>query len=129
MQLKQIGVFLDDERNPEDVTWLDYPDNIEWIVVRTYKEFVKLIDTLDDVRDCLFSFDHDIQDFTNTVSNSTKEYTGLDCLRYLEQKLIDTQIDSNVIDNPIVYAHTKNIVGQKNMNDEYTGFLVYYYSL
>ena len=32
------GLFLDDERNPEDVTWIKYPDNIEWIVVRDSAE-------------------------------------------------------------------------------------------
>ena len=29
-----IGVFLDDERNPEDVKWVKYPANVDWCVVR-----------------------------------------------------------------------------------------------
>ena len=30
------GLFLDDERVPQDVTWVNYPKNIEWTVVRSY---------------------------------------------------------------------------------------------
>lgn len=33
------GLFLDDERVPQDVTWIKYPENVEWVVVRSYDEF------------------------------------------------------------------------------------------
>ena len=35
------GIFLDDERNPEDVTWIKYPENVEWFIVRTVLNFLQ----------------------------------------------------------------------------------------
>ena len=56
---KLKGLFLDDERSPEDVTWINYPKDIEWVVVRSYDEFFHEFyrETFQ-----VFSFDHDIQD-------------------------------------------------------------------
>lgn len=68
------GLFLDDERNPEDVKWITYPENIEWTIIRTYDEFIKEVkyNHFD-----ILSFDHDIQDFSKG-----SELTGYDCLKY-----------------------------------------------
>lgn len=51
------GLFLDDERNHQDVTWIQYPEDVEWTVVRTFSEFVRA--TSGQVFD-LISFDHDL---------------------------------------------------------------------
>lgn len=37
------NLFLDDIRMPEDVSWVKLPKNIEWVIVRNYKEFRKTI--------------------------------------------------------------------------------------
>ena len=60
------------ERNPEDVTWVAYPANIEWIVVRNSSEFVdKFWYLMKSGKDYIVSFDHDIQEFCGK-----KELTG-----------------------------------------------------
>ena len=59
---KLRGLFLDDERNPEDVTWIDYPESIDWKVVRSYDEFFY------EFHRSAFqaiSLDHDIQDYNH----------------------------------------------------------------
>ena len=56
------GLFLDDERNPEDVTWIDYPESIDWKVVRSYSEFFYEFHRSDFQ---VISFDHDIQDYNH----------------------------------------------------------------
>ena len=55
---KMKGLFLDDERVPQDVTWVVYPKNIEWTVVRSYDEFFHEFHR---GQFQVISFDHDIQ--------------------------------------------------------------------
>lgn len=69
------GLFLDDERIPQEVTWVNYPENIEWTVVRSFSEFVKAVSTQGFH---IISFDHDLQDFSKGA-----EMTGYDCLKWL----------------------------------------------
>jgi Leu/Phe-tRNA-protein transferase len=39
-----LGVFIDDERDPHQVTWVTYPDKIVWHdTIRTYKDFKKFL--------------------------------------------------------------------------------------
>lgn len=60
------GIFLDDERNPEDVYWLNYPKDINWAVVRSVDEFKKIINVMfyefDNPQLDFVSFDSDLQD-------------------------------------------------------------------
>ena len=114
------GLFLDDERNPSDVTWVNYvnKEDIEWTVVRTYNEFVNAISA--DNFDC-YSFDHDLQDYemrpiepiqsafgevTMELDDVYQERTGTDCARELVQ--MKGKVD-------IFYIHSKNPIGCENM--------------
>lgn len=102
-----IGLFLDDERNPEDVKWVNYPDGIEWYIVR------RMCDFMFTVLHCDFdviSFDHDIQDF----NSMGQESTGYDCLKWLADRCIDTGKQL-----PNCYFHTQNPVGKNNMEQYY----------
>ena len=36
------NIFLDDYRNPENVTWVKLPE-VSWIIVRSYNAFVDII--------------------------------------------------------------------------------------
>lgn len=95
------GLFLDDERNPRDVTWIHYPPNVKWTIVRNSKDFLEKVsqESFD-----LVSFDHDIQDFTK----NGEEVTGYDLLKkYLEKW------DASCV------FHTQNIVGKDNMSKYY----------
>lgn len=101
-----IGIFLDDERNPEDVTWVNnYPEEVEWYVVRRMNDFLFCIFNMGD-EEYIISFDHDIQDY-NLVG---KENTGYDCLK----SMVDFCLDSGK-PLPICFFHTQNPVGKTNM--------------
>lgn len=107
------GLFVDDERNPQDVTWLSYPANVEWKVVRTYGDFEKAILTSDfDI----ISFDHDIQDFDDRGN----ERTGYTCFL----KLLDYVMDE-AMKMPDIVVHSQNPVGAKNIKEHYNNYLKY----
>ena len=116
------GLFLDDERNPSDVKWVNYinREDIEWKVVRTYNEFVDAIRY--ESFDC-YSFDHDLQDYemrpilhTESAFGTViadpeiiiQERTGADCA-----KVLVTILDTD--DNSMFYIHTKNPIGHDNI--------------
>lgn len=108
MSNKIKGLFLDDERFPQDVAWVKYPDNVEWRVVRTYQDFVACY-MLNDYD--VFSFDHDIQCFENG-----REMTGYDALKVTLDAFFD-------VDNTLVFFHTQNPIGKKNMESYYQNYI------
>lgn len=113
------GLFLDDERSPSDVTWVNYDSNIDWTVVRTFDEFCYFVDTH---VFSVYSFDHDIQDFETikkgdilrisvygnvyAEDDTVEELTGKDCAEYLKD---------NYEYNYSYYVHSKNPVGKQNI--------------
>lgn len=109
---KKIGLFLDDERNPEDVTWITYPDNIEWYCLTRMNDFMFCIMESDDVD--YISFDHDLQDFDLYGG----ENTGYDCLKWLLNYCIDN--NKNI---PMCFFHSQNVVGKENMQSYYNNFI------
>jgi len=101
------GLFLDDERNPEDVTWIEYPDSVEWDVVRNYEQYKAAI--LDPASEYLvMSYDHDLADYEDGV-----EYTGYTCIKFFVELLID----SPQREIPLMFFHTKNVIGKDNMSN------------
>ena len=100
------GIFLDDERQPEDVYWMKYPE-VEWYVQSRAVDFLFCISQLDnEVSDYIFSFDHDIQSY----GLDGVEITGYDCLKHL----VDFCFQFNY-KLPVCYFHSKNGVGSENM--------------
>jgi uncharacterized protein YktA (UPF0223 family) len=119
-----LGIFIDDERDPHQVTWVTYPDKIVWHdTIRTYKEFKKFL-TLSKsdkkkqttFNDILISFDHDLQDFDRHGNEST----GFTCMKWLCDYLSD--FDLEVKDFPQVVMHSQNPVGAKNILEYYNNF-------
>ena len=110
------GLFLDDERNPEDVTWIDYPENIEWVVVRDSSDFrdAFILGWFDVV-----SFDHDIAE----MSTEGKETTGYDVLKSMVGHLMDNQ-DEYLPEQ--VFFHTQNLIGKENMESYWNNFCRHY---
>lgn len=108
-----IGIFLDDERFPEDVTWIKYPDYIEWFIVRRMNDLLFAIMNMENEEYCI-SFDHDIQDF-DTLGH---ENTGYTCLKNVISYCMDTKKTI-----PICYFHTQNPVGLMNMRKYYENAL------
>lgn len=105
---KKIGLFLDDLRVVKDVTWLTYPDNIEWIVVRSSVEFFDAWYAQKGNKSFV-SFDHDIQEFVEG-----EEITGYSVLK----ELVDVCLWNNV-EIPQCFFHTRNPIGKKNMEAYY----------
>lgn len=104
-------IFLDDIRNPEDVTWVKLPKKVEWKVVRNYKEFVELLESLKDIPTHI-SFDHDLADHHYT-GDYTGERTGHSCAK----ALIEIAIDKNWKHLPKITVHSMNPVGKKNIEE------------
>jgi hypothetical protein len=120
------ALFLDDFRNPLDV--LEYSEytehiadyvNLDWEVVKSYKEFVRhiKINGLPDV----VSFDHDLDEehysplmhdsaSYNALYKFFKEKTGYHAAKWLKR-----YIKRNNLPLPIIYCHSRNPVGKNNI--------------
>jgi hypothetical protein len=114
------NLFLDDERNPRGVTWVELP-LVEWTIVRTYNDFVETIQSRGVPQ--LVTFDHDLAEEhyreyyercrygQQPLYDQLKEKTGRDCALWLAEHCI-----ANDIPIPLYYLHTKNPVGLMNMS-------------
>ena len=101
------SLFLDDERNVSDVTWLSLPET-DWYVARTFLWF-KL--HIQGGMPEYISFDHDLQDFD---MDTDEERTGMTCLKWLIEYCMDRDMMI-----PVCFFHTQNPVGKKNMEEYY----------
>lgn len=105
-------LFLDDERNIGDVFWVQYPRYDSLFYVRTYNDFCKYIvnhiKTNADLQEHLFSFDHDIADFSYG-----REKDGYDCIKFLVDYILTSNLNVFCL-NHIV--HSKNCIGKANIN-------------
>ena len=112
------GLFLDDERNPQDVTWINYPESIDWTVVRSYDKFFHEF-----YRETfrVFSFDHDIQDF----NHRGVELTGYTVLRAMLDTFLTTPHGLFTFPEQ-VFFHTKNLIGKENMESYWNNFCKHY---
>ena len=102
------NLFLDDERLPADVGWQVYDLNnrlvdlpeLEWVVIRNFWEFKKVIcgSGIPDV----VTFDHDLGIPINE--------NGMMCAELLANYCV-----SHNIEVPTSYFHTMNMIGKDNM--------------
>ena len=102
------GLFLDDERNVEDVTWRKYPDKVFWKVVRDRTSFCNA-----DFRDIDYiSLDHDL---------AIEDFTGYDAIKmYCEYVMVHYGPDKFRL--PTVVVHSKNPVGKENIEKYWDNF-------
>ena len=118
------NLFLDDERVPKNVTWVDLP-LVNWIIVRNYNEFIRII-TESGLPERV-SFDHDLsfEHYPGGIGiyendpriktikldyDSYKEKTGYHCAVFLVNYCIDHNLPL-----PTYYIHTLNPVGKMNI--------------
>ncbi len=87
-------LFLDDERIPDDVTWLELPD-VEWEIVRNYAQFVSCIEERG--LPLHISFDNDL---------GKNEPEGRDCTKWLVEQILDEKIEGQFT----YTVHSKNVV-------------------
>jgi len=104
-------LFLDDFRKPQKVTWAKLPENVNWTVVKNYKEFTDAV--LRHGVPEFVSFDHDLaeghycDDLFNHIS---KEETGADCALWLKEYCKQKNVAL-----PKWTCHSFNPKGKKNI--------------
>ena len=128
------NLFLDDIRFPKECTsYTKNPiyDKVEWVIVRSYSEFVKYV-TENGLPE-IVSFDHDLADehyhkdmykgidIYNKNYDKFQEKTGYDCVKWMVDYCID-----NGKSFPIWYLHTMNPAGGENMKSYILSFLKHY---
>ena len=105
-------IYLDDVRTPV---------NTDWVVVRSYDEFVEKVKEIGLLGIDVISLDHDLGDtamdeyYNNVSPNYTLDYThitektGMDCAKWLVEQWMDGK---PVVD---VFVHSANAIGSGNM--------------
>ena len=117
-------IFIDDERNFEDVTWVSYPHFDKVVTLRQYHEFENYIDDIviqgGKLEGLYFSFDHDLglED-----SEWGRELTGHDCAWYLVELMDEMKTNPNTIN---YWVHSQNPVGKKNIESLLENYLDFY---
>lgn len=102
-----MNIFLDDDRVPKDVYWVNFDYSIEWEIVRLASDFKsKFIGN--NVK--LVSFDHDICCY----DENGQEINGYDLFKWMIYYCIDSNIKF-----PDILVHSKNIVGESNIKSFY----------
>lgn len=111
-------MFLDDERHPWGVTWVELP-NAVWEVVRNFEEFTYSIETRGVPK--FITFDHDLADahyvaMLDEVNGKEGDYgpekTGYECAKWLVDYCIDKEIKF-----PEYRVHSMNPIGAKRIID------------
>lgn len=110
------NLFLDDNRIPTHVTWVNLPTCQHYSVVRNYNEFVDLINTRGIPR--FVSYDHDLADShyghglrgDQIPYDSYKEKTGYDCAKWLVNECMIKGVK-----HPPYIVHSMNPVGKQNI--------------
>ena len=114
--INNYNLFLDDVRIPTHVTWVDFPRDQHYSVVRNYQEFVDLI-TLRGLPKFV-CYDHDLSDchYGHGLSgddipyDSYKEKTGYDAAKWLVDYCMNKGIK-----HPSYVVHSMNPVGKSNI--------------
>lgn len=124
-------LFLDDERNLDDVTWVSLPKvNNDWKTVRNFDQFTLCIASHGMPK--FIAFDHDLADYhydvmakeadyhtafvdddmggLNITSDYGSEKTGYDCAKWLADYCADNRLKL-----PEYVVHSLNPVGRQRI--------------
>ena len=113
MDKNLIRVYLDDVRIPIDK---------DWILVKSYEEFIAKIEELGLANIDVISLDHDLGEgameeyFNNVSPNFTLDYkninekTGYDVAKWLVNKSMEKKMPL-----PLIYTHSANPIGSANI--------------
>lgn len=140
-----MKLFIDDERQPKDVTWVQYESVDGFEVIRkaeTFVDFMQMVKAGNLPK--VVSFDHDLQlgytseaevpeciiDYADHHEISNRwEVTGKTMLEFMIDRLLDLvdagEIDAEDIKQIQVFFHTQNPVGRKNMEALWNGFITW----
>ena len=117
-------LFLDDVRNPDDVTWEQFPRDEMTFTVRNYDAFVKQVSTSG--LPMFVCFDHDLADEhyeamlkenandpakqLETIVDYGKEKTGYDCAKWLVDYCVEKKKKF-----PKYIVHSMNPAGKERI--------------
>lgn len=111
-------IYLDDLRNPTTKK--------NWKIARTFEDFERYIkkdwqEFMDETDDweLYISFDHDIHDF----DENGEELTGLTCMKFLVDYLIDNGYTKNFINSIQINVHSANPIGKANIEGYWKSYL------
>lgn len=106
------GYFLDDERNPSDVTWMAYPDGIEWTVCRTIQDLIMSLASSGGFPGAYISLDHDLG----------APETGMDAVKAIVGIALEAA-DMKASDLPTIVVHSKNPIGAENIESYWVNYV------
>lgn len=137
---KRTLLWLDDYRDPflntEKLVPVQLNLDIKWVV--NYEEFVEWIK--ENGLPAAISYDHDLADEHYTPeeywddytaskkyqdSKTYTEKTGLDCVKFIIEYIMDTNIPEE--DMPLTFVHSANPVGADNIRLLWRSFIRQYY--
>lgn len=111
------NLFLDDIRYPIHVKqalhngkWELFPSDFEWVIVRSFSQFVETI--IGEGLPSLISFDHDLS-YEDTNKQDYSEFvqkTGYDCAKWLANYCL-----INNLQIPDFYVHSANPMGRMSI--------------
>jgi hypothetical protein len=101
--MSEWSLFLDDERNPEDVSWVKYDQDYDWTICRTWAE-VKHEIISHGQQPTVSSFDHDL---------GMGELNGREILDNMIQLSLDGHYP---LRNMTLFVHSMNPVGARNIH-------------
>lgn len=135
--MEKVRIYLDDMRTPVDK---------DWLVVRSFHEFVNLVNKVGLTNIRLISLDHDLgdtamQEYFNNVSKNYKldydnieEKTGYDAAKWLVNEFYwtnENRINMSRFDKkqkpikfPEVVVHSANPIGSANIMGYINNFLM-----
>jgi hypothetical protein len=120
MTIMTWNLFLDDERNLEDVTWAPWEvrekyRNEVWIICRNWSQVASMIRYLESYPSYI-SFDHDLGD---------NEATGYDIVKMMIEDSMNHPDDPMLqfSDTFAFYVHSQNPVGKANIEAYLNNYL------
>jgi hypothetical protein len=111
-------LFLDDERVPSDVTWVNIARTTEWVIVRSNDAAVTWV--LENGFPDIISFDHDLgyeafdtnENGIIIVTDATETKSGYDFAKWLVEYDMETGL---MPANFTFTVHSMNPIGAKNI--------------
>lgn len=115
MKNNRYSLFLDDFRYPKDA--FNYTKNTvylkeQWVIVRSYEEFVKCLN--ENGLPVICSYDHDLAEShynPDILQENYTEKTGYECAKFM----VNYHINHQEQEFPEYLVHSMNPVGKQNI--------------
>lgn len=109
------GIFLDDERIPEDVYWMEIKNNeVQYTVVRNFEDFkdsvMEMYNSSVPIQNMYLSLDHDLA----LYNEDGTEIKGYHMVVWLIDYIQDEKLEVPPVGN--IFYHSRNPIGEENMH-------------